>query len=180
MEQEFRDKARRVYRLNRTLWIATVVGMLFLNLFVLIFNQYDIVSRPSVENIANFDNLIMGVILMLAILILYVKRNYLTPKKIVERAKKKDLSIVPDDVRDLLHEYGEDGDLMGKTLIIMRRYYMVIWSVANLITILAFVDYIVALRFQSFWIYSIVALYSMAINFPKFDTIEALHYWLVD
>ena len=180
MEQEFRDKARRIYRLNRTLWVATIVGMLFLNLFVLIFNHYGIVSEPSVENIANFDNLIMGIILMLAILILYIKRNYLTPKKIVERAKKKDLSIVPDDVRDLLQEFGNEGNLMAKALIIMRRYYLLIWSVANLITILGFIDYIVALRFQSFWIYSIVAVYSMVINFPKFDTIEALHYWLVD
>jgi len=180
MKQEFRDKVRRIYRLNRMLWIATIVGMGFLNLFVLVFNYFGIIVEPSVENVVNVDNLIMGVILMLAFLILYLKRTYLPPKKLIERAKKKDLSIVPDDVRDLLHEFGDDGDTMAKALIILRRYYMVIWSVANLITILAFIDYIIALRFQSFWIYSVVAIYSMVINFPRFDKIEALHYWLSD
>jgi hypothetical protein len=180
MEKDFRDKVRRIYRLNRMLWIAIFSGMLLLNLFVVIFDYYGIVSGPSVKNIANFDNLTMGIILMLTVLILYVKRNYLQPKKIVERAKKKDLSIIPDDVRDLLQEFGSEGDIMAKSLLILRRYFMLIWSLANLIIILAFVDYIVALTYQSFWIYSIVGLYSMVINFPKFDTIEALHYWLSD
>ena len=180
MEQEFRDKVRRIYRLNRTLWIATIIGMGFLNLFVLLFNYFGIIMEPSVENVVNVDNLIMGVILMLAFLILYLKKTYLSPKKLIERAKIKDLSIVPDDVRDLLHEFGDEGNTMAKALIILRRYHMVIWSIANLITILAFIDYIVALRFQSFWIYSAVAIYSMVINFPRFDKIEALHYWLSD
>jgi hypothetical protein len=162
------------------LWVVTLVGMLILSFFVIIFNHYGIISQPSVINVANFDNLTMGIILILTILILFIKRNYLMPKKIIERARKKDLSIIPDDVRDLLQEFGDDGDLMAKALIIMRRYFMLIWSVANLIIILAFIDYIVALRFESFWIYSVVALYSMVINYPKFDTIEALHYWLSD
>ncbi len=77
MEQEFRDKVRRIYRLNRTLWIATMIGMGFLNVFVLIFNHFGIIVEPSVENVANVDNLIMGVILMLAVLIFYLKRTYL-------------------------------------------------------------------------------------------------------
>jgi hypothetical protein len=52
---------------------------------------------------------------------------------------------------------------------------MVIWSIANLIVMIGFIQYILALQFESFLIYSAVGIFSLAINFPKFTIIEILY-----
>jgi len=96
----------------------------------------------------------------------------LTPKKLIIRAAKKKMSYGTGDIADLVTEFGDDAVQLAKTLIIMRRYFMLVWSIANIILVFGFIAFILASQFQTFLIYSVVSIYSTIINFPFFRLIE--------
>ncbi|MGD9488868.1 MAG: hypothetical protein AB7W47_12655 [Calditrichaceae bacterium] len=173
MDVHFRAKLRRIHRINRLLWASIFSGMVGIVLITLVLKFFNIVSEPvSPGSESMIDQILLIIAVLLAFLILYLKRTYLLPEKLVLRAKSHELNIEPGDVTDFVQEFGKEGDLMAKTLIIMRRYFMVVWSLANLIVIIGFIDYILALQFGSFLVFSIVGFYSMTINFPLFSLVE--------
>lgn len=173
MDVNFRAKLRRIHRINRLLWASIFAGMIGVVFITLVLKFFNIITEPvSVGNERMIDQIMLIITVLLAFLILYFKRTYLLPEKLVLRAKSRELNIEPGDVTDFIQEFGKEGDLMAKSLIIMRRYFMVIWSIANLIVIVGFIDYILALQFRSFIVFSIVGFYSMLINFPMFSLVE--------
>ncbi|MBN2425360.1 MAG: hypothetical protein JXR46_02355 [Calditrichaceae bacterium] len=176
MDDNLRDKTRQLHRVNRLLWLSILSGIIILNVVAFIFHEFRLISPPYLTNLALFLNLLLIIALILLFLVIYIKRNYLTPEKLVERARVRNLQITSPDVDDLVKNLGEKAVWLLKAMIIMRRYFMVIWSIANLIVLIGFISYIITLNLETFFIYSIVGLYSLAINFPRFALIESCYH----
>jgi len=178
MEKNIRDNLRRIHRVNRTLWLSILSGVLILVVISLFFYWGNILDMAVVRPQYLVDQILLFLVFALLLLIMYVKRNYLQLNKIIERAQRRDLSITSSDVTDLVSTFGKETNLLAKALIIMRRYYMVIWSAADLIVIIGFIQYILTMTFKSFAIYTAAGILSLIINFPRFTIIERLYYKL--
>ncbi|MEJ2544393.1 MAG: hypothetical protein P8Y99_10035 [Calditrichaceae bacterium] len=176
MEENFRSKLRRIHRVNRILWNAILADIVILSIIAVILWYFKILTEPVLYNLKTFNDISMIVVILLLFTIMYLKRTYLVPSKIVDRAKRKELHIEATDVVDFIQEFGKEGNMIAKSLIIMRRYFMVIWSVANLIVLIGFIYFIVSLSLRNFIIYGIVGLYSLLINFPRFSIVENCYY----
>lgn len=175
MEERLKEKIRPIHRVNRLLWLSILSGIVTLNIIIFIFHYLKFISPSQLQNVQTYINILLMIAAGLLFLVMYVKRTYLIPSKLIERAKTHDLNITSNDVVDFIQTFGDKGGLLAKAMIIMRRYYMVIWSIANLIVMIGFIQYIIDLQFQSFLIYSIVGIFSLSINFPRFAVIETLY-----
>jgi len=176
MEENMRDTLRRIHRVNRTLWLGIMSGVLVLTVISFFFYVGGILDSAVVNPRHPVNQALMFLVFALLLLIMYVKRHYLQTGKIVERAQRRELSITAADVTDMVAGFGKETNLLAKALIIMRRYYMVIWSAADLIVIIGFIQYILTMSFRSFVIYATVGILSLLINFPRFTIIENLFY----
>ena len=176
MEENFRSKLRRIHRVNRILWNAILVDILLLAVIAVILWYFKILTEPVLYNLKTFNDISLIVVIILLFTIMYLKRTYLLPSKIVDRAKRKELHIEAADVVDFIQEFGKEANMIAKALIIMRRYFMVIWSIANLIVLIGFIAFIVSLNLRNFIIYGIVGLYSLLINFPRFSIVEDCYF----
>jgi len=176
MDEIFRSKLRRIHRVNRVLWSAIFADIIILIIIVSMFDNFDLLTEPVLYNMKIFNDVSLIIVVFFLFLIIYLKRTYLLPQKMIERAEKKDLHIEAADVKDFVQEFGTEVNILAKTLIIMRRYYMVIWSIANLIVLIAFISYILSLQMRSFLIYSVVGIFSLIINFPYFSIVERCYY----
>lgn len=176
MDDNFRSKLRRLHRVNRLLWIAILMDILILSVIAIILWYFNILTEPVLLNLKTFNDISLIIVIVLLFTVMYLKRTYLLPGKIVERANRKELHIEAADVVDFIQEFGKEANIIAKALIIMRRYFMVIWSIANLIVLIGFISFIVSLSLRNFIIYGIVGLYSLLINFPRFSIVEDCYY----
>lgn len=172
MEDEFRQKVRNLYRVNRLLWYSVTGGVLTLLVVGYLLHFFGSITPTATAGKNGLGTIVLIVAMVLLYIIFHMKRTYLDPKKLVWRARKKTLEITSVDLADFIAQFGTNADTMAKTLILLRRYYMVIWSIANLITLLGFVEFVVTGEIRVLAIYGIVSLYSLAINFPSFGIIE--------
>ncbi len=172
MEEEFRRKVRNLYRVNRVLWYSVTGGVLTLLVVGYLLHYFGSIGPTGTAGNNGLGTVVLIVAMVLLYLVFHMKRNYLDPKKLVWRAKKKTLEITSVDLADFITQFGSTADTMVKTLILLRRYYMVIWSIANLITLLGFVEFVVSGELRVLAVYGIVSLYSLLINFPSFGIIE--------
>lgn len=176
MEERLRQKLRNLYRVNRVLWFAIFFGILTLIVVGYVLHTTGtIVPNAKTGPHGTLSTVFLIVALILLYLVFHIKRTYLTPKKLIWRARRKKVDLAGPDVTDFVAEFGEKADILVKTLMLLRRYYMVIWSIANLITLLGFVEFVVSGEFRVLATYGVVSLYSLAINFPSFKLIERCH-----
>lgn len=172
MNQEFYNTLRQIHRANRVLWMSLFSGMSILVITALIFKLGGLFQAQTPSLDSKTDNVILLFTLALLFTVFYLKRHYLVPAKMVARAQKKELSYGSGDIADFYAAFGENTATLSKTLIIMRRYFMLVWSIANVILLLGFIVFITAGQFQTFLIYAVISAYSMSINFPSFKIIE--------
>ncbi|HID39454.1 MAG TPA: hypothetical protein EYP36_08055 [Calditrichaeota bacterium] len=180
MDENMHNTLRRIHRVNRTLWLGIVSGVFILIAISLFFYLGNILALPVVGVRHLVNQVLMFLVFALLLLIIYIKRNYLQTNKMIERAHRREQSITSTDVIDLVSTFGKEANLLAKTLIIMRRYYMVIWSAADLIVIIGFIQYILTTTFSSFLIYATMGIFSLIINYPRFTIIENLYYKLAE
>ena len=176
MDENFRSKLRRIHRVNRVLWIAILADMVILSVIAISLWYFNVLSVPVLSHFKTYNDITLIIVIVLLFTIMYLKRTYLIPGKIIERAGRKKLNIEGTDVIDFIQEFGKDANILAKTLIIMRRYFMVIWSIANVIVLIGFISFIMSLHLWNFLTYGIVGLYSLVINFPKFSIVEDCYY----
>ena len=172
MDENIRSKLRRIHRVNRLLWNAILIDIVIISVIAIILWYFNILSKPVFYNLKTFNDITLIIVIILLFMIMYLKRTYLQPVKIIDRANQKQLHIETPDVVDFVQEFGKEANVIAKALIIMRRYYMVIWSIANLIVLIGFVSFILSLYLNNFIIYGVVGLYSLLINFPRFSIVE--------
>jgi len=170
----YQQSLRHNHRINRVLWISVLAGMVVIFFVALAFRINGLIDSQIIQVNPKSDNLFLLITIGLLFLILYLKRHYLLPDKIVLRAKKKQNVEATGDLAEFSREFGNAVEPIVKALILLRRYYMLVWSVANLILLLGFIAFILAGQFQTFLVYTVVSFYSIVINFPSFKKIEAI------
>ena len=133
---------------NVIIWGAILVGIIVISAVVFIFDQFQTFKpMPEAQNV-NQILFIIAVISAFGILIL--KRSIFLPDKIIANIIKK-----------------SNGQKNHTILIRIRRNYIIIWSLAELIVLIGFINYIFAVNFQTYLIFAIVGIYSILINFPR-------------
>jgi len=180
MEDEIRLKLMRIYRENKTLYFAILAGMLTIIIIAVIFNFSDILQKEPLIDAYTVDRILLMAAVFLLMMVIFIKRVFLLPKKLISSAVKSKAKITAADMSDLITEPGNGEINLAKALNIMRRWYMVIWSAANLVILLAFTGFILIGNFKIFLVYSAVGLYSTAINFPVFAMLEKCYYLSIE
>ncbi len=172
MEERLRQKLRILYRGNRVLWFAVLFGILTLMGVGYVLHATGTLATKPLGTRDSVSNIFLFIALLLLYIIFHIKRTYLTPKKLIWRARRKKVDFVAPDAADFVAEFGEKADLLIKALMLLRRYYMVIWSIANVITLLGFVEFVISGTLRVLITYGVVSLYSLFINYPSFKLIE--------
>jgi MFS family permease len=139
---------QKFHKTNLALWLTIIVFMLILGGIVFYLDSsYFIKPHESQKTISDVFFLIA---LVLAIAIFIFKRAFFLPLKLVHAVE---------------HEH--ESEKLTKIMARIRRNYMVIWSLAELIFLLGFIQYILTANFRQFLILSVVAFYSLVINKPQ-------------
>ncbi len=172
METQIRDQLKQLNRANIVLWGAILSGMLILVIAAYLFKTFGILDFPAVRDTGIFRNVFLMIILILLFVILYIKRSLLTAEKITEKAQTSPAAAEADAMLPLVQHFGTNSALLLKTVKLLRRYYLFVWTIADLIVVLGFVEYVLTLNFQSLMIYAIVGLYSLIINYPTVSLLE--------
>jgi hypothetical protein len=102
---------------------------------------------PDSQTIA--QAIFIAAIVML-IAILFLKRTVFSPDKIIRNA------------RNLA---GSDAEAFVLNKI--RRNYLIVWALAELVCLLGFFNFIMLADFQNYLIFAIVSLYSLIVNIPR-------------
>jgi hypothetical protein len=98
----------------------------------------------------NLNQILFFIAVISAFGILILKRSIFLPHKIVANAIKR------------------SDDKQGHHILIrIRRNYIIVWSLAEIICLIGFINYIFAVNFQTYLVFAIVSIYSILINFPR-------------
>jgi hypothetical protein len=136
------------HKTNVFIWATIIAAMIVLSLVVFILDQQK--SFVPIPEAVGVSKILFIVAVVLAFGILILKRTAFLPQKIVSRTVKK---AAEDKTRIILN--------------IIRRNYIVVWAVAELICLIGFITYIFTVNFQSYLIFAVVGIYSVLINFPR-------------
>ena len=179
MEDVIRLKLERINRTNKTLYFSILAGMFTILAVAVVFEYSDILQKAPLTDpyaLYTFDRILLFIVLFLLLMVIFIKRVFLLPKKLIASAIKSKAKINASDISDLISGSDSSKNILAKAVNILRRWYMVIWSTANLVMLLAFTGFILTGNFKIFLVYSAVSLYSSAINFPVFTMLEKCYY----
>lgn len=136
------------HKTNMTLWGAILGGVIILSMVVYYLHSSESVTAlPESQDVAQ---VMFFAAVILAIGILFLKRSVLAPAKIVKSAKN-------------LSEESAEQFVISK----IRRNYVIIWAMAELICLLGFFNYIMLADIQNYLIFAVVSIYSLLINMPR-------------
>jgi hypothetical protein len=145
--------ASSFHRMNMIIWGSILASIAIITIFVYILDQIKI-SR-LLETGLFFQNIPFLTAIVLAFIILILKRSIFLPANIVHRVMRE-------------NSLNRELSLVNK----IRSNYIIVWSLGELICIAGFIDYLMFLRFKSYLVYLIVSVYSILINIPKLSKLE--------
>jgi hypothetical protein len=139
---------QQFHKINLLLWLSIIVFMLILGGIVLYLDSSYYI-KPH-ENQKIISDVFFLIALVLAIAIFIFKRVFFLPVKLVESV-----------------EQVKESEKLTEILARIRRNYLLIWAMAEIIFLSGFIQYIITVDFRQFLILSIVAFYSLLINKPQ-------------
>lgn len=178
MEANLQVRLRELYNPIRWIWLALLVEILVLVGIGMLLDYLNVLGGPLFSNRKVISDLSMMVIVILLFVVLFLKRNLLNPDKLIERAKSKKGDVLNPQWQIFVHEFGPEAEIMVHVVGIIRKYYLVIWSIGNAIALIGFVALVLGLPLRQFMIYAVVGLYSLSVNFPVYSMVERCFYRL--
>jgi hypothetical protein len=131
-----------------TLWGAILTGIVVLSI-VVIYLDYSQSIIP-IEGSQESAQILFVLAVIVAIAILILKRSVFSPYKVVQRARQ-----------------AGQGDAEQIIFTKLRRNYIMIWALAELICFLGFFNYVLIVDLYNYFIFTIVSIYSVIINMPR-------------
>ena len=150
MEQQF-------HKTNKILWIGILCGMIILSGIIFYLDSYLFIKPHKDQKM--ISDIVFLLALIFAIAIFIFKRSFFQPMKLVS---------------------GLGKDKTTAVMLSIRRRYMIIWALAELILLLGFIQYILTANFNQFIILGIVSFYSIFINKPQEKLFEICKEYLSD
>ena len=139
---------QQFHKTNSVLWLGIIVFIVILSgIIVYLDSVYYI--KP-IEDQKVVSDLFFVIALILAIGIFIIKRSFFHPFKLIKTV-----------------EHEKDSEKQLKLMIRIRRNYILVWAMGEVIFILGFLQYILTANFNQFLILGIVGLYSLLINKPN-------------
>lgn len=176
MEENFKSKLNPIYHKLKLIWWLFFVEILILFIIVAVIKYFNLYGVPLLSNLKVFNNISLIIVVILLFSVIYLKRMYLNPEKLVDKARRQKSEPNRSVHNNFLAEFGSAGDMILKIVSILRKYYLLIWSIANFIVLLGFASFILSFITNTFITYGIVGLYSLVINFPGLSIIERCYY----
>jgi len=178
MDENLNAKLKQLHNPIRLIWLALLVEIIVLIGVGLLLDYLNALGEPVISNRKAISDLSMMLIVVLLFAVLFLKRNLLNPDKLIERAKSKKDAVYNPQWQMIVQEFGPEAEIMVHIVEIIRKYYLVIWSIGNAIVLIGFVGLVVGLPLRQFLIYAVVGLYSLSVNFPVFSMVERCLYRL--
>ena len=175
MDENIKKQLQAFNRISLILWGAILTGVVILMVVAYVIRTQEYFTDPVLLDEPGMKNIIMIVTIALLFLIIVLKRTFLIPEKIVARARRQTQPITGGDLASLMHQYGANGDLLAKSILLLRRFQLIIWAIAEAIVMIGFVVFMLTAQFQNFIMYSVIGLYSLLINYPSFALIGRIH-----
>ena len=141
------------HRMNLILWIITLSSIAIFTIVIFILDHIKLIQLTAINPF--MEKLLFLFAIAVALTIIILKRSIFLPANIVNSIKDR---TAPDS--------------SGTLLLKIRRNYIIIWSLGELICIIGLIDYLLFVRINSFLVYSVVSIYSIIINMPKISSIE--------
>jgi hypothetical protein len=139
---------QQFHKTNSVLWLGIIVSIVILG--GIIFYLDSVYYIKPIENQKLVADLFFLIALVLAIAIFIVKRSFFHPVKLVQAVEQE-----------------KNSEKQLKLMIRIRRNYILVWAMGEVIFILGFLQYILTANFNQFLILGIVGLYSLLINKPN-------------
>ncbi len=136
------------HRTNVIIWMAVVVTVIVLSIIVFVIENMNVFI--PVKGAAQISQIIFFIAVVLAFAILFLKRSFFLPGKIVNK--------LPDE---------PVTDKINRCLILIRKNYIIVWALGEAICLLGIVNYILTVDRQYFLVFAVVSLYSILINIPR-------------
>ncbi|KAA3617172.1 MAG: hypothetical protein D8M58_03725 [Calditrichaeota bacterium] len=179
MDDQLELQLQNILQKNRIVWGAVLFGMISLILISVALYYLDIIDRLPVVHPQKADNIALFVILFFVLLIFYIKQTILTPAKLIEKSKKPGI-----ELNNLLAPLASDADEKKLTFLkcvqIFNKKMLIVWFLADLVVLTAFVNFILAPVLNKFIMYSFVGLFSLIINFPNLSIYKRVHRYLYE
>jgi len=160
------------------LWLAVLSGMLIIILLSYVLYNFQIIELTPVINPQDADKISLVLIVVLVLAIFFLKRSYLIASKIKEKAARNLNKINREDFTFLALDR-EEHSLLASSILYVNKIYLIIWFLAELVVLIAFVNFILAPLINTFLIYSFVGLYSLAANYPSLRIYKKLYIYIV-
>ena len=136
------------HKTNMTLWGAVLSGIVILSIVVFLMDSDN--GIETIEGAAQLGQTLFIIAILLAAGILFLKTTVFAPARMVKKLKD-----MPAEVRD------------AKLLRNLRRNYLIIWAMAELICFIGFFYFIIIGDIQNYLIFTVVSIYSLLINMPR-------------
>jgi hypothetical protein len=163
--------SRQFNRVNILIWLAILIGTLTLVLISFLLWRSGSIGK-AIPAEATFQNGIFIFVVGFLFVLAFFKRTRLIPERIVAKAGKERGKMLPAPLTGLMIEFGEPGALFGQALLLMRKYYLIIWTLAEFAVLGGFILFIITLQFRTFAIFAVAGIYPLIINFPAISLIE--------
>lgn len=148
---------QKFHQTNRILWAVGLIFMVIISAVVFYLDS-SIYIKPSQDQKLISDVSFIAA-LVITITIFIFKRSFFQPVKLV---------------------YGKDKVNIKQVLITIRRRYLIIWVLAEVILLLGFIQYLMTVNIRQFIILGVVSLYSLTINYPQKKLAEKCEEYLTD
>ncbi len=167
MTDEIESGLLQIYQKYRFLWFAVFSGMILLIFISILLAYFEVILPiPMVDPFAA-DKITLITLFLLLIIIFFLKRSYLTVSKIVEKGRKSTREI-DWEIFSFLDQRNDTHLLLAKSILTMNSVILIVWFLADLVILVAFVHFILVPFIKTFILYSLVGIYSLIINFPSF------------
>jgi hypothetical protein len=133
---------------NLIIWSSIVSGMIILSIVVVILDQFN--TFVPVKNAYQINQIIFMIAVVFAGAILVFKRSFYLPHKVVSPS-----------IRNKKAE--KEKAVLNR----LRRNYLIIWSLAEGICLVGFINYVFTANWRSYLIFIVVSTYAMLINLPR-------------
>ena len=140
-------------KLNFIIWLTIVSSIIILSIVVFILNYFEI--DKVFDGQLFIEKILFIIAIAIALTIIIFKRSIFLPANIVKNVR--------DDAESRRVEI-----LLAK----IRRNYIIVWSLGELIAIIGLIDYIFFVHLNSYLVYFVVSIYSVLINIPKLEKVE--------
>jgi hypothetical protein len=141
------------HRYNLRIWWIFLSSIALISIGLYILDQ--LIVMNFIEMNAYIDHILFLIAIVLALLIIILKRSLFLPANIINAINKQNVN-----KKDIL------------LLNILRRNYIIVWSLGEFICLVGFINYLFFTQLKSFLAYLIVSVYSLIVNTPRLSLVE--------